>query len=173
MSDGLELSGMGKMGPRDDARPKRRVGLKSSWTDAAIAGRFALAALLGFAVGLEREFRGKAAGLRTFALIALGSAALTGIGIAHFPESGDRVIQGIVAGIGFLGAGIIFQREEGVVEGLTTAASVWAVAAIGVLAGASAYISALVGTLLCLLILELDRIPVLRRVKQPGRQEIG
>jgi putative Mg2+ transporter-C (MgtC) family protein len=150
-----------------------RSSLDSSWTDAAIAGRFALAAVLGFAIGLEREYRGKAAGLRTFALIALGSAAFTGIAIAAFPESGDRVIQGVVAGVGFLGAGIIFQREEGIVEGLTTAASVWSVAAVGVLVGASAYISGLVATLLVLVILEIDRLPWLSRYKRQGREELG
>jgi putative Mg2+ transporter-C (MgtC) family protein len=122
-------------------------------------------------VGVEREYRGKSAGLRTFALIALGSAAFTGIAIARFPESGDRVIQGVVAGIGFLGAGIIFQREEGIVEGLTTAASIWSVAAIGVLIGSSAYISGLVATLLVLAILEVDRLPALRRFKTRDRYE--
>lgn len=145
--------------------------MESTLADAAIAGRFALAALLGFIVGVEREYRGKAAGLRTFALIALGAAAFTGIAIARFPISGDRVIQGVVAGIGFLGAGIIFQREEGIVEGLTTAASIWSVAAIGVLVGSSAYISSLVATLLVLVILEIDRLPALRRFKRYRQEE--
>jgi putative Mg2+ transporter-C (MgtC) family protein len=139
--------------------------------DAAMAGRFALAALLGFIVGLEREYRGKAAGMRTFALIALGAAAFTSLAIARFPLSGDRVIQGVVAGIGFLGAGIIFQREEGVVEGLTTAASIWSVAAIGVLIGSSAYVSGLVATLLLVLILEIDRLPALRTFKRYRHEE--
>lgn len=145
--------------------------MKSISADAAIAGQFALAALLGFVVGLEREYRGKAAGVRTFALIALGAAAFTGIGIDRFPISGDRVIQGVAAGIGFLGAGIIFQREEGVVEGLTTAASIWSVAAIGVLIGSAAYLSGLLATLLVVAILEIDRLSVLRRVKRHGSEE--
>lgn len=145
--------------------------LESTLADVAIAGRFALAALLGFVVGLEREYRGKAAGMRTFALIALGAAAFTGIAIDHFPISGDRVIQGVVAGIGFLGAGIIFQREEGIVEGLTTAASIWSVAAIGVLIGSSAYVSGLVATLLVVLILEIDRLPALRTLKRYRHEE--
>ena len=145
--------------------------MESTLADAAIAGRFALAALLGFIVGVEREYRGKAAGLRTFALIALGAAAFTGIAIARFPISGDRVIQGVVAGIGFLGAGIIFQREEGIVEGLTTAASIWSVAAIGVLVGSSAYISSVVATLIVLVVLEIDRLPALRRFKRYRQEE--
>jgi putative Mg2+ transporter-C (MgtC) family protein len=132
-----------------------------------------LAALLGFVVGVEREYRGKAAGLRTFALIALGSAAFTSIAIERFPLSGDRVIQGVVAGIGFLGAGIIFQREEGIVEGLTTAASIWSVAAIGVLIGSSAYVSGFVATFLVLAILEIDRLPALRRFKRDRHEETG
>ena len=145
--------------------------MKATLAEAAIAGRFALAAFLGLVVGVEREYRGKAAGLRTFALIALGAAAFTGIAIARFPTSGDRVIQGVVAGIGFLGAGIIFQREEGMVEGLTTAASIWSVAAIGVLIGSSAYVSGLVATLLVLAILEIDRLPALRRFKTRDQSE--
>jgi putative Mg2+ transporter-C (MgtC) family protein len=152
-------------------RPREGGLLESTLADAAIAARFALATLLGFVVGLEREYRGKAAGMRTFALIALGAAAFTGIAIARFPISGDRVIQGIVAGIGFLGAGIIFQREEGVVEGLTTAASIWSVAAIGVLVGSSAYVSGLAATFLALVILEIDRLPVLRRFKRYRHEE--
>ncbi len=134
-------------------------------SEAVLVGRFALAALLGFVVGLEREFRGKAAGLRTFALVALGAAAFTGIGLDLFPESGDRVIQGIVAGIGFLGAGIIFQREQGGVEGLTTAASAWAVAAGGVLIGSGAYVAGILATALVVVVLELDRFPPLRWLK--------
>jgi putative Mg2+ transporter-C (MgtC) family protein len=139
----------------------------------ALTGRFLLAAVLGFVVGFEREYRGKAAGLRTFALIALGSAAFTAIAIERFPGSGDRVIQGVAAGIGFLGAGIIFQREEGIVEGLTTAASIWSVAAIGVLIGASAYLAGVLATLLTVAILEIDRLPLLRRIKRPGKEEPG
>ena len=147
--------------------------MKSISSDAAIAGRFALAALLGFVVGLEREYRGKAAGLRTFALIGLGAAAFTAVGIARFPISGDRVIQGVAAGIGFLGAGIIFQREEGVVEGLTTAASIWSVAAIGVLIGSAAYLSGILATVLVVAILEIDRLAVLRHIKRHRGEESG
>jgi putative Mg2+ transporter-C (MgtC) family protein len=142
------------------------------WSDLTLAGRFALASFLGLVVGLEREVRGKSAGLRTFALIAFGAAAFTGIALDLFPDSGDRVIQGVVAGIGFLGAGVIFQREGGIVEGLTTAACAWAVAAIGVLVGASAYLSGILAALLVLAILQVDRVPGLRRVrrgKQPPR----
>jgi putative Mg2+ transporter-C (MgtC) family protein len=147
--------------------------LDSTLANAAIAGRLLVAAVLGFLVGFEREYRGKAAGLRTFALIALGSATFTALAIERFPSSGDRVIQGVAAGIGFLGAGIIFQREEGIVEGLTTAASIWSVAAIGVLIGSSAYLAGIFATLLTVGILEVDRLPILRGIKRPNREEPG
>jgi putative Mg2+ transporter-C (MgtC) family protein len=130
-----------------------------------LIGRMALGAALGYAIGFEREFRGKSAGERTFALVALGTAAVTAIGQEAFGASSTRVIQGVMTGVGFLGAGLIFQREQGIVLGLTTAASVWAIAAIGVLAGSGAYVAAILGTALVVFILELDKLPVIRRVE--------
>ncbi|MGH2591151.1 MAG: MgtC/SapB family protein [Actinomycetota bacterium] len=130
-----------------------------------ILGRGALAAALGLVIGLERETRGKAAGERTFALLALGAAAFVAVGIAVFPGSADRVIQGVAAGVGFLGAGVIFQREADV-QGLTTAASAWAAAAIGVVVGLGAYVAAALATAVVLIILELDQIPVLRKIRE-------
>jgi len=138
-------------------------------TDLAILGRVALAALVGFTVGWEREFRGKPAGERTFALVALGAAALTAIAVERFPLSAGRVIQGVVTGVGFLGAGLIFQREHGAVKNLTTAASAWAVAAIGVLIGAGEYSVGLGSALLVLFLLEVNFIPIIRRL-DAGRQ---
>jgi putative Mg2+ transporter-C (MgtC) family protein len=129
-----------------------------------LIGRMTLGAALGYAIGFEREFRGKSAGERTFALVALGTAAVTALGQEAFGAASTRVIQGVMTGVGFLGAGLIFQREQGVVLGLTTAASVWAIAAVGVLAGSGAYISSIIGTALVVFILELDRLPLLRRV---------
>ena len=107
-------------------------------------GRIALGAGLGFVIGLEREYRGKTAGDRTFALLAMGSAAFVAIGIQLFPLTADRVIQGVAAGVGFLGAGIIFRgdRKEAEPRGLTTAAASWTAAAVGVLGGAGAYLTA-------------------------------
>ena len=128
-------------------------------------GRMALAAALGYAIGFEREFRGKSAGERTFALIALGTAAMVSLGSELGPDPASRVIQGVAAGVGFIGAGLIFQREQGMVLGLTTAASVWAVAAVGVLVGAGAYVAALLGTILVVLVLVLDKLPIVRRVE--------
>lgn len=128
-------------------------------------GRTALAAALGFVIGLERETRGKAAGERTFALLSLGSATFVSIGDFLFPTSADRIVQGIAAGVGFLGGGVIFRREAGV-QGLTTAASAWAAAAIGIVAGLGAYVAAVLTTVLVLIILELDQIPLLRRMSE-------
>lgn len=137
--------------------------------DAAVqlttVGRAALAALLGMTIGLERETRGKAAGERTFALLALGASAFVSVGVAIFPTSADRIVQGVAAGVGFLGAGVIFRREADV-EGLTTAAGAWAAAAIGVTVGLGAYLAGVLATVLALLILELDQMPVLRKIRQ-------
>ncbi|RRA98864.1 MgtC/SapB family protein [Larkinella rosea] len=95
-----------------------------------------LAMLLGGLIGAEREYRSKSAGLRTTILICVGSALFT-IVSQRF-GSGDRIAANIVNGIGFLGAGIIY-RQETSVKGLTTAATIWAVAAIGMAVGGGFY----------------------------------
>jgi len=133
----------------------------------AIFGRIALAALLGFLIGLEREYQRKAAGERTFALLSLGAAAFTALGVELFPISGDRVIQGVVTGVGLLCAGVIF-RGAGHPRGLTTAVAAWAATAVGVLCGATLYLVAALTTLLTIAILESERLPFVRRVRQEG-----
>jgi putative Mg2+ transporter-C (MgtC) family protein len=113
-----------------------------------------LAALAaGAAVGIERGYRGRAAGMRTYALVSFGSSLLVGAAeLAHAwaatPGMGDptRVVQGIVTGIGFLGAGVII-RENFSVRGLTTAASIWVIAGIGVVFGSGLYVLGAAGTL--------------------------
>jgi putative Mg2+ transporter-C (MgtC) family protein len=104
-----------------------------------VVARVAVAALLGALLGWERERAGKAAGLRTHMLVALGAAlfvlfpAEAGMDIADL----SRVIQGVATGIGFIGAGTILKRPESEqVEGLTTAASIWLTGAIGMSVGA-------------------------------------
>lgn len=134
-------------------------------------GRMALAALLGYLVGFERESRGKAAGERTFALLAFGAAGFTALGVEAFPASAEKVIAGVATGVGFLGAGVIFRGEGGIVRGLTTAASAWAVASIGVLVGAGAYVTGIAAAALALFILELDYLPGFRRIHPRERQE--
>jgi len=138
----------------------------------ALFGRIALASGLGYLIGLERQFRGKEAGDRTFALLGMGSAALVGLAIELFPTSADRVIQGVATGIGFLGGGIILRRAERV-KGLTTAAAIWAATAIGVLCGARLYLVAGLTTALTLLLLESMELPGLRAVKEATDQSKG
>jgi len=132
--------------------------------DLAMFGRVALGALLGYSIGFERELRGSHAGDRTFALVALGSAAVTAIGVHNFPDSAEKVIAGVVTGIGFLGAGVIFRGDTGGPHGLTTAASLWAAATIGVLVGATEYLVAILSAILVLLILEAQYLPGLRHL---------
>ena len=123
-----------------------------------------LAALLaGALVGLERSYHGRAAGLRTYALVCLGSALLVALAeeLSRGPAGGlgdsTRVIQGIVTGIGFLGAGVIV-KEGFSVRGLTTAASVWVISAVGVVLGAGFYVLGAVATALTLALLSVLRI---------------
>jgi putative Mg2+ transporter-C (MgtC) family protein len=115
--------------------------------------RVLLALALGSIIGYQREREGKEAGLRTHILISVGSALFTVISIYGFAADTARVAAGIVAGIGFLGAGTILKTGGGVVRGLTTAASIWITAAIGLAAGAGLYIIASVTTLIALIVL--------------------
>ena len=116
--------------------------------------RLLLAAGLGAAVGLEREYRQKPAGLRTNILIALGSALFTVISLTMTVGSGDssRVAGQIVTGIGFLGGGAIMRNRD-TVHGMTTAATIWVNAAIGVAAGVGQYALATFTTALTLVVL--------------------
>jgi putative Mg2+ transporter-C (MgtC) family protein len=103
--------------------------------DLLILGRAALAAALGFVIGWERQVTGAAIKARTIGLAALTAAALTALGHEIFATATDRIVQGIVTGIGFLGAGVILRGASGEVRGLTTAAAMWAMTAIGVAIG--------------------------------------
>lgn len=135
--------------------------LMAGWPDPAqlarIVIRLAVAALLGGIIGAQRERAGKEAGLRTHMLVALG-AALFVVAALEFGMSNpelSRIIQGIVAGIGFLGAGAILKRtDDRQIEGLTSAAGLWLTAAIGVAAGLGRWGSAMVGVALIWFILE-------------------
>jgi putative Mg2+ transporter-C (MgtC) family protein len=118
-------------------------------------GRLLLAASLGAILGAEREMRQRAAGLRTNTLIALGSAAFTLISIHLAAQDGGdptRIPSQVVTGIGFLGGGAIL-RGQGDIRGLTTAATVWVNAAIGMAAGAGFYALAITSTLVTLFVL--------------------
>ena len=117
--------------------------------------RLLMAVALGAIIGYQRERAGKPADLRTIVLVCVGAALFTIASIYGFKDVVDtsRVAAGIVVGIGFLGAGAIIRWEGGVVEGLTTAATIWAVAAIGLVAGAGLYIVAAVTTVIILIVL--------------------
>ncbi len=120
-----------------------------------IAVRLVLAAGFGAVVGYERRSADKPAGLRTLSLVALGSALFTIISTFGFDNADQsRVAAQIVTGVGFLGAGTIL-RSGGSISGLTTAATIWATAAIGMAVGSGLYIASVAGTILILIILYL------------------
>jgi len=122
-----------------------------------------ISTVLGTLIGWERQLGRKPAGLRTHTLVCMGSTLfvlLTNHAMRDVIQAGGtlstdptRIIHGVITGVGFLGAGSIL-RQEGYVHGLTTAASVWMVAAIGVAVGIHAYTLAIIGTALALLVLE-------------------
>ncbi len=127
--------------------------------------RLFVAAILGGLIGLEREYRAKEAGFRTHFLVALGSAlfmivsayGFTGVEMDETTSRWDvsRIASQVVSGIGFIGAGtIIFRKQDNMVSGLTTAAGVWVVAAIGLACGGGMYVLAIGSTILVLAGLE-------------------
>jgi putative Mg2+ transporter-C (MgtC) family protein len=143
-----------------------------------IALKIGLAALLSGLIGAEREWTGKAAGLRTHMLIAVGAALLTDVSIGVGGRFGagstawdpGRIAAQIVSGVGFLGAGTIIQARGGV-RGLTTAAGLWVAAALGLAVGASFYVEAAVTTAVLLIILIALR-PIETRLLRRNRQRV-
>lgn len=135
--------------------------------------RLLLSVIFGGAIGYVREIKRKAAGLRTHILVCLGSSIFTIVSIMmaqHSPAvDPSRIAAGVVTGIGFIGAGAIFQ-SGGNVMGLTTAASIWVAAAIGVAAGAGLYDVATFSTLLSLIVIQLLQV-VERKFVRPGERE--
>src|SRR5213596_4044680 len=163
-------------------RPRRRLPVlplassipSLSWPE--VLGRLALAAALGAVLGFERELREREAGLRTHLLVSLGSALFTIVsayGFREFLTSGQSVVRAdptriaaqIVTGIGFLGAGAII-RQGLSIRGLTTAATLWVVAAIGMAAGAGYYIPAVATAVLTLIALWPLRIAAYRMMER-------
>jgi putative Mg2+ transporter-C (MgtC) family protein len=146
--------------------------------------RLVVAIALGSAVGIEREIHEHSAGMRTIALVTLGCALFTIVSaygflalltIPHVTLDPTRVASYIVAGIGFLGAGTIFMSREGErIKGLTTAATIWVMAAIGIACGTGMLVEAIVTTALVLVILEAFRLVEIAFLprKDPNRQHI-
>jgi len=124
--------------------------------------RLLLAAALGAGIGYQRERAHKPAGLRTHVLICLGSALFTVVSIFGFTNGVDpsRVAAAVVTGIGFIGAGVIFRgmRGDQVVMGITTAASVWITAAIGLAAGVGMYLIAVIIAVVTVLVLMIPKV---------------
>lgn len=118
--------------------------------------RIFLSTLVGAVIGFERELRGKSAGIRTFAIVAMGSCLFTIIScFADGTHDSTRIAAQIVSGISFLGAGVIWHRDGGMIEGLTTAASLWGASAIGMAIGYGFISIALTSAVMVLIIMEL------------------
>lgn len=128
--------------------------------------RVLVAAILGALIGLEREWRGHDAGIRTFAVVALGSCAFAIVSQASAPSGdGNRIAAQVVSGISFLGAGLILRGSRHV-SGLTTAATLWAAASVGLAIGYGYYILGTLTTIICIATLLLRRTPVVAKVRQ-------
>ena len=129
--------------------------MPTQWT---IFGHVMVAFAIGFVVGWEREVRGAAAGDRTFALVTLASAAVAAV----WGHTAPQTVAGLMTGVGFIGGGLVLRGEGGMVKGVTTAATIWTAAAIGVVAGSGdLLLAALIGAI-TLVILELRFLPGLR-----------
>lgn len=117
--------------------------------------RLLAAVILGGVIGFERERRGQDAGLGTFAMVTLGACVFSMVSDLVFAASSDntRIASGVVEGVGFLGAGLIIHNRSGGINGLTTAAALWATAAVGMLLGYGLYALAVITTAAVLLIL--------------------
>jgi putative Mg2+ transporter-C (MgtC) family protein len=146
----------------------REFALPDAGTTTAMVVRLLVAAILGGMLGLERESKGRAAGLKTHILVSIGSALFVMAPLLSGIDPGDvtRVMQGIVSGIGFLGAGAIIKLERDErIEGLTTAAGIWMVSAVGMAAGMGMEIMALTTTLIALAVV--NTLPKLMRNDAP------
>lgn len=124
--------------------------------------RFLLAAALGAGIGFQRERAGKAAGIRTHTLVSSGAALFTLVSIYGFSGAAvdiSRVAAGVVVGMGFIGAGVIFRGLSGEgIAGLTTAASMWATAAIGLAVGTGMYLISVIATAVTVGVLFLPKV---------------
>jgi len=148
------------------------------WTDAML--RVLAATAAGGLLGLNRELTRKPAGLRTHALVALGAALVTvsalQLGVGPDRTHGDpasRVIQGVIAGIGFLGGGVILHADGRNVQGLTTAATIWVAAALGISCGIGQWHIAGLTAALALVVLVIGQVVenALHRFKRPEKPE--
>jgi putative Mg2+ transporter-C (MgtC) family protein len=128
-----------------------------SHADLVLAGRVAVGFAVAFAFGFERQLRGSIAGDRTFALIGATAAAVTAVA----GEKSPQAVAGIMTGLGFIGAGVVFHQGQ-LVKGLTTAATMFAVAGIGIVIGYGHLLLGVAMAAVLLLVLEIQHAPVLR-----------
>lgn len=137
-------------------------------SDLNIVINLLIAFFLGGAIGWVREMEGKTAGLRTHILVCVGSALFMMLSAEMMLKSGiadpGRIAAGVAAGIGFIGAGCILQAR-GEVRGITTAASIWVTAAIGIASGTGFYVGAIAATIIALITLQLLRVVEKRIIK--------
>jgi putative Mg2+ transporter-C (MgtC) family protein len=140
-------------------------------------GQVILAFLLGLIVGIEREYHHSPAGIRTYAAVCLGACVFglisthaQGGSYYHSVADPTRIAAQIVSGIGFLGAGVIF-RDGSKTNGLTTAATIWAIAAVGLAIAFEMYLVAIVTTCLIIVLLSINYFPPIRRWKMRARRE--
>jgi Uncharacterized membrane protein len=126
-----------------------------AWTEVLL--RLSTAALIGIAIGLDRELQHKSAGMRTIGLVSLGAAIAAMLLAGGDSDAASRVIQGALTGIGFLGAGVIVRHGPSV-EGLTTAAAIWTAAVLGAGAGLAVWPVVIIGAGLALILLILARL---------------
>ena len=125
--------------------------------------RLVLSVIAGGFIGIEREVVHKPAGVRTHMLVCLGSALFVLVTLETLPGEAARIIAGIATGIGFLGAGTIF-RSKSEVHGLTTAASIWAVAGVGIAIGLGYYLITAISVILILIVLQLNKMEFFKRL---------
>ena len=131
--------------------------------DLEIFARIVIAFLLGALIGWERERHGISAGIRTYGAIALGAAVFGVLSISLVGADPSRIAAQIVTGIGFLGGGVIF-RQGDYVSGLTTAATLWATAAVGLAVSFGLYLISILTAILIYLLLYLPRLPWWRKL---------
>ena len=131
-----------------------------SHTELVLLGRVLLSFALSFTIGFEREVRGSPAGDRTYAMVGTGAAAIVAVTYRISPQA----VGGVVTGIGFIGAGLVFREGTRNIRGITSAATMLAVTGIGVVAGTGHWLLAICVTVLILVDLELRNIPLLNRL---------
>jgi putative Mg2+ transporter-C (MgtC) family protein len=115
---------------------------------------------LSYVLGFERQLRGSIAGDRTFAVVGTAATAVTAVAAVNAPQA----VAGVLTGIGFIGAGVVFRGRSGSIHGVTTAASLFAVAGMGIVTGYGYLLPALAVGAALLLVLELPHLPLLRRI---------